>query len=114
VKPGGSAVLILQNPQGLSAWHYLNEHTGGRNGRTYLDILASPPQPMPADNLMIAYSQYLDKQEMNKFPRGTKFAFTWDEVLRHLQERHKGDASVAVYPYGGIQHSQTQLDEPKA
>jgi hypothetical protein len=35
-------------------------------------------------------------------------------VLRHLQARHKGDASVAVYPYAAIQHSQTELDEPKA
>jgi len=50
---------------------------------------------------------------MNKFPRATQFAYTWDDVLKQLRARHKGDAVVAVYPYGAIQHSQTQLDEPK-
>ena len=111
-KAGGTVVLIMQNPQGLSAWHFLDQRTDGRNGRTYLDILANPPRAM-GDRQLIVYSQYLDKQEMNKFPRTTLFAYTWEDVLKQLQARHKGDASVAVYPYGGIQHSQTQLDEPK-
>jgi nickel-dependent lactate racemase len=114
VKAGGSVVLVMQHPQGLSAWHFLDQRTDGRNGRTYLDILANPRRPMQADNQLIVYSQYIDKQEMNKFPRNTLFAYTWDEVLRQLQARHKGDASVAVYPYAAIQHSQTELDEPKA
>jgi lactate racemase len=113
VKSGGTAVVILQNPQGLSAWHFLDQRTDGRNGRTYLDIIATPP-PSRGDSQTIVYSQYIDKQEMNKFPRSTQFAFTWDDVLKQLRARHKGDAVVAVYPYGGIQHSQTQLDEPKA
>jgi lactate racemase len=114
VRPGGTAVQILQHPQGLSAWHYLNEHTGGQKSRTYLDVLATPMRPMPGDTVTIAYSQYMDKQQMVKYPPNTVFASTWEEVLRHLQARHKGDARVAVYPYGAIQHSQTRLDEPQA
>ena len=112
VKSGGTAVVILQNPQGLSAWHFLDQRTDGRNGRTYLDIVASPPRAMGGDSQTIVYSQYIDKQEMNKFPRTTMFTYTWEDTLKQLRARHKGDAVVAVYPYGGIQHSQTQLDEP--
>jgi nickel-dependent lactate racemase len=113
VREGGTGVLILQHPQGLSAWHYLNEHMKYKDGRTYFDTLAAPPSPLPRDVQLIVYSQYLDKQQMVKYPRNTQFAFTWEEVIRQLQARHKGDARVAVYPCGAIQHSHTQLDEPQ-
>jgi nickel-dependent lactate racemase len=126
VREGGTGVLILQNPQGLSTWHFLKEKVQYKNGRTYFDTLAGPPSmppavvhdmhaeinPLPRDVQLIVYSQYLDKQQMVNYPRNTQFAFTWDEVIRHLQARHKADARVAVYPCGPIQHSQTRLDEP--
>jgi hypothetical protein len=114
VREGGTGVLVLQHPQGLSAWHYLGEHQRYKGGHTYFDALAAPPAPLPGHVQLIVYSQYLDKQQMVKYPRNTQFAFTWDEVIRQLQARHKGDARVAVYPCGPIQHSQTQLDEPQA
>lgn len=113
LREGGTGVLILQNPQGLSAWHFLGERHRGKNNHTYFELLAAPPQPLPAGVQLIVYSQYLDKQQMVKYPRNTLFAFTWDEVIRQLQARHKGDARVAVYPCGAIQHSQTQLDDPQ-
>jgi hypothetical protein len=52
----------------------------------------------------------MDKRQVNIFPRGTRFAQTWAEVVEYLLQRHKGDASVAVYPYAGIQHPEIDLD----
>jgi nickel-dependent lactate racemase len=112
VRDGGTGVLVIQHPQGLSAWHYLGQRSAGRGGRTYFDILAAPPKPSK-NSALIVYSQYLQKQEMNKFPRGTLFAWKWDQVVEHLRARHKGDARVAVYPYSCIQHGEIDLDEPK-
>jgi len=106
--------VILQNPQGLAAWHQGIEHSLGQNGRTYLDRLLTQPAPLRNDVQLIVYSQYLDRQQMVKYPKSTIFASTWDEALRALQARHKGDASVAVYPYGAIQHSEYLLDEPQS
>jgi lactate racemase len=111
VRDGGTGLLILQNPQGISSWHMRNEHTWGANGRTYLDRLLTPPAPLPKNVQLIVYSQYLDKQQMNKYAPNTLFAFTWDEAIQHLQARHKGDASVALYPCGAIQHSPMEFDE---
>ena len=110
VREGGTGVLVLQHPQGLSAWHFLVQRVAGAKGRTYFDLLMSPP-PAPAKGMkLIVYSQYIDKQQMNKFPRGTCFAQTWAEVVKYLLQRHKGDARVAVYPYAGIQHPEIDLD----
>jgi hypothetical protein len=52
----------------------------------------------------------MDKTLMNSYPGGTLFATKWEEVIKILQQRHKGDARVAVYPCGGNQHEQTELD----
>jgi nickel-dependent lactate racemase len=114
VRDGGTGLVILQNPQGLAAWHQGIEHSLGQNGRTYLDRLLTQPAPLRNDVQLIVYSQYLDRQQMVKYPKSTIFASTWDEALRALQARHKGDASVAVYPYGAIQHSEYLLDEPQS
>jgi lactate racemase len=111
VKDGGSGLLILQNPQGISSWHQRSEHTQGQKGRTFLDRMLTQPKPLPRDVQLVVYSQYLDKQQMLKYPKEAVFAFTWDEALQALRARHKGDAKVAVYPYGAIQHSQSVLDE---
>ena len=67
----------------------------------------------PKQAQLIVYSQYMDRQQMNKFGPGTLFARTWDEVAALLQSRHKGDARVAVYPYCSIQHPEFDLDEPQ-
>ncbi|MEK7409735.1 MAG: lactate racemase domain-containing protein [Acidobacteriota bacterium] len=109
VREGGTGVLIIQHPQGISSWHYLNERTRGRGGRTYYDAVASPPPAPPKHAQLVIFSQYLDRQQMNKFAPGTLFAFTWAEVIGHLQARHKGDARVAAYPYSCIQHPEVDL-----
>jgi hypothetical protein len=49
---------------------------------------------------------------MLKFPSNAIFAATWEDTIKQLQARHKGDARVAIYPYAAIQHSETKLDEP--
>jgi nickel-dependent lactate racemase len=110
VRPGGTGVLIVQHPQGLSAMHYWEQHMEGLGGKTYLDTLATPRPPLPGDAKLIVYSQYIDKRQMNKFPAGTAFALTWAEVIQQLQARHKRDSDVAVYPYAALQHEETELD----
>jgi hypothetical protein len=114
LREGGTFLLILQHPQGLSAMHYHDAHKAGQNGRTYLDAIAAPRQPLPGNAQVIVYSQYMDKRQLLKFPANTIAASTWGDVIKQLQARHKGDARVAVYPYAAIQHPETKLDEPDA
>lgn len=105
----GAGVLIVQHPQMMSAWHYLYS-PGYEGGRNYWEPRrrAGPP----AGPLLIVYSQYLQKRQTNDFPPGTVFASAWDDVIKTLLDRHKNDASVAVYPYGCIQHEEeAALDE---
>jgi nickel-dependent lactate racemase len=111
VREGGTSVLILQHPQGLSAMHYWEARRAGMNGRTYLDVVAAPREPFPGNTQLIVYSQYMDKRQMLKFPSNTVFASTWADMITQLQARHKGDARVAIYPYAAIQHMETKLDE---
>jgi hypothetical protein len=114
VREGGTSVLILQHPQGLSAMHYWEARRAGMNGRTYLDVVAAPREPFPGNTQLIVYSQYMDKRQMLKFPSNTIFAATWEDMIKQLQARHKGDARVAIYPYAAIQHPETKLDEADA
>jgi nickel-dependent lactate racemase len=111
VREGGTCVLILQHPQGLSAMHYWEQRRSHLNGKTDLDILAMPREPLPGNVQVIVYSQYMDKRQMLKFPAKTTLTSTWAEVLQQLQTRHKGDARVAIYPYAALQHMENKLDE---
>ena len=111
IKEGGSAVLILQNPMGLSSWHYLEERTSFRS-QSYWDMLpTNGSSPVPKAQQIIIFSQYLQKRDMNKFPaKYVQFAKTWDQVLDFLGKRHRGTTTVAVYPYAAIQHPPIDLD----
>ncbi|MBI3694879.1 MAG: hypothetical protein HY238_08575, partial [Acidobacteria bacterium] len=109
VRDGGTAVLVIQHPQGLSAWHFLNQRTSGAGGKTYWQTAGGRPGET-AKGQLIVYSQYFQKQQQDKFPKGTQFAWSWDEVTNLLLARHKGDARVAVYPYACIQHAEIDLD----
>jgi hypothetical protein len=67
---------------------------------------------MPENSGLIVYSQYLDQNMKNNYSRGTHFVKKWEDVIKILKERHKGDSvRVAVYPYGGMQHQEIALDE---
>jgi nickel-dependent lactate racemase len=107
VRDDGTAVLILQHPDGLMGYHYLYPPT--MKGGDPLAIL-TPSSSRKQRFQMVVYSQYLQKREMSSFPAGTKFAHTWEDVISILQSRHKGDSRVAVYPYGTLQHAETDLD----
>ena len=65
------------------------------DGKTYLDTVAAPREPFPGNTQLIVYSQYMDKRQMLKFPSNTSFAATWEDTVKQLQARHKGDARVA-------------------
>jgi len=110
LKEGGTAVLVIQHPEGMSAWHFLHERTTYGGGKNYFELKATRPVALGKSTQLIVYSQYLQKQQMNKFPPGSQFAWNWDEVVNLLMARHKGDARVAVYPYGPIQHPEVDLD----
>ncbi|MFZ4855580.1 MAG: lactate racemase domain-containing protein [Desulfuromonadaceae bacterium] len=112
VRAGGSAVLIIQHPQGVSAMHYFEQHREGQGGRTQLDQLGEVKPPLPGDRQLIVFSQYADKRLAARFPTDTVFTDRWDEVIARIQARHQGRLRVAVYPYAAIQHRETKLDEP--
>jgi hypothetical protein len=64
----------------------------------------------PKHNLIV-YSQYMSRRLMNNYAGTTLFASKWEEVIKYLREKHKGSGvRVAVYPYGGMQHQEIELD----
>jgi hypothetical protein len=109
VRLGGTGVLIVQYPPGMSSWHFYGERGSGR--RNNYEKFDARPMSRPDHSQLIVYSQYLQKQMMNKFPKDTLFAWSWGEVTKLLLARHKADARVAVYPYSTLQHPETGLDE---
>ncbi len=112
VREGGTGVLIIQHPQGVSAMHYFEQHMAGQHGKTHLDTLEESKAPLPGNRHLIVFSQYTDKRQRTRFPGDTVFARTWADVIGQIQARHKGTVRVAVYPYAAIQHTETRLDEP--
>lgn len=115
VKDGGTGVLVIQHPLLVDYIHGWLNQEAGRNGAGYFTQLdrigATPPAGKNGPQFgLVVYSQYMDKTQMNTYPKGTLFATKWEEVVKILQERHKGDARVAVYPCGGNQHEQIELD----
>ncbi|MGA2720849.1 MAG: lactate racemase domain-containing protein [Bryobacteraceae bacterium] len=111
LRDGGTGVMILQHPLTLDPIHYVNQMTRGRKIHDYFTEMQTRQQRrLPDGTGLIVYSQYLDRQMMNTYPTETQFAATWADVIRLLQQRHHGDMRVAVYPYGGIQHQEVELD----
>jgi len=119
IKEGGTGVLIVQHPLGLDPIHFLNNRLAGMSGASYFDLTArqlgggrggAGGRGGPSNTALIVYSQYTDRTQMNNYPRGTHFCDKWADVIKILQERHKGTVQVAVYPYGGMQHEEIELD----
>ncbi len=108
VRDDGTAVLILQHPDGLMGYHYLYPPT--MKGGDPLAIL-TPSTGKKQRFQLVVYSQYLQKRELSSFPAGTKFARKWEDVVSILQSRHRKDSRVAVYPYATLQHAETDLDD---
>ena len=115
VKAGGTGVLIIQHPLLVDYIHGWLNQGAGRDGTGYFTMLDRRAAPQPSGTAgpkfgLVVYSQYMDKTLKNSYPEGTMFATRWEEVIKLLQQRHKGDARVAVYPCGGNQHEQIELD----
>lgn len=108
VREGGTGVLVMQHPAGIMSWHYLYPEGYPAKG----DPLAflAPRAAAPRKYQLIVYSQYLQKAQESMFPPGARFATRWEDVVSLLMARHKAAASVAVYPYGCLQHQEIELD----
>jgi lactate racemase len=109
LKEGGTGILVMQHPEGMSSWHYL--YRPGYSGQA--DPLAgalTPRSSRVSKYQLIVYSQYMQKTQMNMFAPGTVFASTWEDVLRTLAARHRGSTRVAVYPCATLQHPAHELD----
>lgn len=112
LKPeGGTGVLIISHPSGVEPVHFLNNRNTGLDGSSYFQqtqrVLNTPQK---GNSALIVYSPYLNATIRNTCAKGTLFATKWEEVVKMLQARHKGDVRVAVYPYAGLQHEETELD----
>jgi lactate racemase len=111
VKEGGTGVLIIQHPLTLDPIHFLNNRAASRRGMSYYQSTAGRvAAPLPRNTGLIVYSQYMNRTLMNNYSSSTQFADKWEDVIRMLQQRHPRDARVAVYPYGGMQHQEIELD----
>jgi nickel-dependent lactate racemase len=111
LRDGGTGVLIAQNPVTMESVHYLHQKVRGEKIHSYWQEVEARIQPRPRGNSgLIVYSQYVDRLMTSSYGPGTMFASTWAEVIQLLQKRHKSDARVAVYPYGGLQHEEVDLD----
>jgi len=122
VKDGGTGVLIIQHPLALDPIHFLNNRSASRSGMSYYQttaarVLGGGPGGRgggrgPVRNVgLVVYSQYMTRTLKNNYPGTTFFATKWEEVIKHLKEKHPGaSVRVAVYPYGGMQHQEIELD----
>jgi len=111
IKPGGTGVLIVQHPLTLDPIHFLNNRSASRSGTSWFASRNRMGGGMGQNTGLIVYSQYLSQNLRNNYPATTQFATKWEEVIKMLKERHKGTGvQVAVYPYGGMQHQEIELD----
>jgi hypothetical protein len=112
LRDGGTGVLIVQHPLTLDPVHFLNNRTASRSGMSYYAATAARvARPLPRGTALVVYSQYMNRTLANNYSHATHFAGAWEEVIRILQERHKGSSvQVAVYPYAGMQHREIALD----
>ena len=114
LKDGGSVVVINQNPMGASARDYLDEAVQNKGGSYFAQRDARKPR-FPQARQVLLYSQYLQARELSnpRIPPETAGMRKWDDIIQSLRKVHKGDVSVAVYPYAGIQHGIARLDLPE-
>ncbi len=111
LKDGGSVVVINQNPMGEFVWHYQDEAYMNK-GKSFFQQRADRRPRYRQARQVLLYSQYLQKRELDNFmfPPESIGCWSWQDVLERLKREHKGDVTVAVYPYAGIQHGIATLD----
>jgi nickel-dependent lactate racemase len=113
LKPGGSIVMVNQNPMGESVWHFLDEERFNQ-GQAWTAQRDGRKRGFPQASQLLVYSQYLQKRELDGpyFPPEAQGLRSWTDVLTALRKQHRGDVKVAIYPYAGIQHGPAVLDIP--
>jgi nickel-dependent lactate racemase len=109
VREGGTAVLIIQNPQGLQSWHYASERWY-YDPRPFYETEHPSTWQVKQAGQFIVYSSYLQMRDRVKFPAGTVFPRTWADTVAAIQKAQRDAARVALYPYAGIQHLMADLD----
>jgi hypothetical protein len=133
VREGGIGVAIMQHPWGHRLTHYVGQRGGNKVFREGYDapmLAAARRGTAPAsagrgaggarggrgggpgrrNYELVVYSQYMDREQSKGFPQGTIVCDKWADVIATLQKKHKGDARVALYPYGATQHQVAELD----
>ncbi len=98
---GGDVVLIANAPEG-QVTHYLM----GPFGNTIGGRLRLRMKPPPHVNRLITFSEYPELSSQGYLEETGKVLLIhrWDDVLKVLQEHHRPDARVAVYPNSDIQY----------
>jgi nickel-dependent lactate racemase len=109
VREGGTAVLIIQNPQGLQSWHYGHERWD-YDAHPYLETNHPSKWDVKQAGQFIVYSSYLQMRDKIEFPARTVFTRTWADTVAAIEKAHRNGAGVALYPYAGIQHPPGELD----
>ncbi len=113
LKDGGSIVVINQNPMGEFVWHYQDEIYTNK-GKSWFEQRAARERRYPQARQVLLYSEYLQRRELDNpmFPPEAVGCTSWQDVVGQLKKQHKADATVAIYPYVGIQHGIATLDLP--
>ena len=104
LKPEGGDIVLLGNTPEGQVTHYLL----GPFGETIWGPLRRERKIPPQVNRLIVYTEYPDLASRVWFGNGDKtlFLHKWDDVLQTLQEIHRKDAKVVVYPNAEIQYCQ--------
>ncbi len=109
LREGGTAVLIVQYPEGLEEWHYLNERRN-YDPRPFYETGHPSGWDVKQAGQFVVYSSYLQQRDRVRFPARTIFTRTWADTVAAINKNHRNGANVALYPYGGIQHPPGELD----
>jgi nickel-dependent lactate racemase len=98
---GGDVVLIANAPEGQIT-HYLVGPFGNTIGGPLRLQIKTPPNV----NHVIIFSEYPEIHSKGYLEDTDKVLMLsrWDDVLQVLQEHHRPDARVAVYPNSDIQY----------
>jgi len=104
LKPEGGDIVLLGNTPEGQVTHYLL----GPFGETIWGPLRQERKIPPQVNRLVVYTEYPDLASRVWFGNGDKtlFLHKWDDVLQTLQEIHRKDAKVVVYPNAEIQYCQ--------
>ena len=113
LRDGGTAVLIMQSPEGMSSWHGMSERLRYQAIPHWDTLSDYSTAGVEQAGKLIVFSQYLQKRDVNKFTSKNMYPVnSWDDVLKHLKKDHKQGARAAIYPYAPLQHPPLSLDGP--